>query len=85
MLDFMGNELIKYEIVSIISETPCTSDYERFLKHKMKNEIIRAHCVVKSEYGAILEQTTYWSESDWTRNKRHGFYYAQDEALLEDC
>lgn len=82
-IDFMGNELIKYDIVEVLTETACVSNYERLFKKRIKNILVRVRCVVKSEFGVMLEQTTYWEKSEWEKNKRLGFYYAQDESLLD--
>ena len=96
-LDEFGNQLIKYEIMDIVSEVDCSTEYETLRKkfqkkhHKKNNKldydtdpIVRVVSVVQSEWGVITETTTYWSKSDWQINKRRGFFYATDDAINMD-
>ena len=73
-------ELIKYEILDVMSVESCTSDFA--IVSEEDTEILKVICMVQSEYGEVFEHMTYWDRNTWEINRQQGFYYMPDEMLL---
>ena len=76
MIDAYGNELIKYEILNVLSVEECTAQFST--EDDEASCFLKCECMVKSEYGEITGQTTYWEKEEWEVNVKRGYYFMQD-------